>query len=341
MAEINPGAEAGRQAKELHRLAFPGSYPDDQKKEDGNPEPEGQAPEDQAGADAGTEGKPEDEKEHGGEDQKKKGEDTDYWRKRFDVMQGKYNAEVPRLTHQVSQLTENVNALTSQLQSAQEQQQQGAVDDEDKTVEEALEEMQERYGDRFIHALNTLVNHAVSKAGKEVDGKLDGVEKRVQEVESTTTKSQIDSELDRMFASDLIPDWRVLNNDPGFIESLKLPAPFSGGKTLHDVLKESYYSGDVAGTAEVFCAYSSKTKQPADQASKDREEQNAPKGPPVSPTRRGGSSQVIEGSGGDIWKVSDYEALLKTRREGKISEEAFQKKKAEFYKAREEGRLIG
>jgi hypothetical protein len=333
---MNPGAEAGKKARELHRLAFPDSYKDEDDK-GGNPAgpEEGAAPASQPPADDTDKGKPEDGEAPnakpaapaGGEEK-----DADYWRQRFEVMQGKYNAEVPRLTGQVSDLTERVNALSTDLQSAQA----GAADLAGKTVDEALDDLEDEYGDKFVAAIDRRID---ARLDQRLDARLNPVEQRVQKVEQASSESAINAALDQMHAMGQLADWRTLNEDPDFITWLQNPAPFSGGKTFLQILRTAYASGHAVDTAEIFNTYEHLNKKPDPPAAKpDKAE------PPVSPPRRGGGPQAqIDNANGDVLRMSDFQQLHRDYQDGKYRgrEAEYQKKKAAFHKAAQEGRLIG
>lgn len=335
----NPGAEAGKQARELHRLAFPEQYEQEQKPE-GNPEvnaeeggttaPEGGDPNgQQTGKPEGDEAtKPESAGNPPAPQEGEKG--ADYWRQRFDVLQGKYNAEVPRLTQKVTQLGDRVNTLLSEIQqSAPKKDAEG-----EKTVEEQLDALEEEYGAAFAHALDGRIDKHLNK-------RLAPVEQRMGKVEKSTSQSAIDTALDRMFAQGSLPDWRQLNEDPAFYEWLQNPAPFTRGKTLYQVLNAAYEAGDIAGTAEVFITYQNLTSQAAPPAQPQKQ---PPKAPPISPPKRGGGPQSqIDASAGDVLRMGDFEALMQQKRLGQFkgTEADFLKKKAEFIKASQDGRLIG
>lgn len=332
---MNPGEEAGRKARELHRRAFPDSYKDkDDKGRNPADTKEGAAPAtDPPVADA-SKGKPEDGEAPGAKPAAPAGgeeKDADYWRQRFEVMQGKYNAEVPRLTGQVSDLTERVNTLSTDLQSAQA----GAAGGTGKTVDEALDDLENEYGDKFVVALDRRID---ARLDQRLDARLNPVEQRVQQVERASSESAINAALDQLHAAGQLADWRTLNGDPDFITWTQNQAPFSGGKTFLQILQAAYAAGNVAETAEIFNTYDNLNKKPDPQPAKpDKAE------PPVSPPRRGGGPQTqIDAAGGDVLRMSDFEQLHRDYLDGRYRgrEAEYQTAKAKFHKAASEGRLI-
>lgn len=330
----NPGKAAGDEARRLHREAFPESYQEEAGK-NGNPEKpeEGAAPETKPLAEGADSGENPEHKET--PPVKPQEKDADYWRHRYEVMQGKYNAEVPRLTGQVNQLAERVNTLSADLQTAQ--QNKGAADTTGKTVDEALDDLAEQYGEQFVAAIDRRID---SRLDGRLNDKFSTIEQRMQRVEQTTTQSGINASLDQLYAAGRIPDWRALNEDPDFITWLQNEAPFSGGKTFQQIIKSAYQAGDVAGTAEIFNVYDQTNNKQADPAPA---KQNKPE-PPVSPPKRGGGVQSqIDNASGDVLRVSDFQQLMQDKINGRYhgKEAEFEKKKAEFYKAKAEGRLIG
>lgn len=160
--------------------------------------------------------------------------DVDYWKNRYNVLQGKYNKEVPALSSKIREQQTRIEELEKRPE------QNGSyLSDEEK----------EEYGD---------VAHMMERVAKQA---ADDATKQVRETAAQTSQTLYYKDLDS-----LATDWRVKNVDDGFNDWLDEIDPISGYQR-RDLLMDAFSSRDVERTASIFNAYTdlntSKASTPA------------------------------------------------------------------------------
>lgn len=318
MAEtIDPAVEARKSADELRRKVYPDLYADEDGQDNGTQQQtEDKQQEDQQ--QVANEAIPDD----AGRQQQEDNPDSETWKQRYQTLNGKYNAEIPRLQDQVSRLLEQLEAAQTKAQEATQQ----ASTTQTKDLTTALEELREEYGDRMFDAIR-----AIARAESEE------VAKPVREVAESTTKqvNQISfySGLDQS-----APGWRQLNEDTAFNAWLRTPDPVTG-IDYHTVLMSHFERGDVAKTAAVFNYYA----QSKSAAQKQKPDRTAELEQLVTPKKTGGgTASVVDAHNGDVLTMADYQKLHNDYVSGtfKGKEAEYQALKAKFKRAAQEGRLI-
>lgn len=256
-----------------------------------------------------------------------KSEDAEYWRQRFEVMQGKYNAEVPRLIEQV-------NAMNAQMQALQAQLENGGNGNSEPTaqkpgtVEEALAQLQNEYGSELTDALDRLIQ-----------ARLRSVEEKVSNVETVTAKTAYEKFLDAMDTK--VPTWRTVNTDPGFLAFIETPEPF-GGVPYKALLAHAAQSCDSERVARIFNLYIN--QNPA--ATTPKSQRELPPNPEqlVAPSRRGtGEPPTTQDQSKKIWTLAEVNAFYKALELGRYrgKEQEAERIEAEILRANKEGRIVG
>lgn len=312
----NPAQTAGEQARELHKLAFPASY--EEKTEDVTPAPV----------------VPEPETKTVEEDHKHK----------YDVLLGKYNAEVPRLHQQVRQLTEENTVLKDQITELRATPTPTATPDQDDEGNpvyrspHVTDEM--RATDNYKYLLGeygqTYAERHLETSILAARSTIKPVEERVETVTASTAEEQFNIEL-----SSICPAWQGLktgvNVDPEFLAWLQGKIPGSRN-TFHAELVDAYQTADAGRMAEIINLYLEQKPKPTSVNPKPSIPSEL-----IVPSKTGGGSQtVLDNNGGNVLRMADMEKLYKDYREGKYrgKEAEYLKKKEAFMKAKEEGRLV-
>lgn len=192
--------------------------------------------------------------------------DAEGWEQKYKVLQGKYNAEVPRLQRQVNELISKLEQNSAQLTATQGMLSalaQGRVAAPGgqspapaapvKLVKD--EEVQE-FGADLTDFIKRVAQEAVLPA---IDQKLQPVQQQVAEVRQTATKvveRSVQSDHERLLATldQQITGWRQQNNDPGFLDWLAQPDPYSG-VTRGVLLRQAYEGFDVPRIVAFFKGY--------------------------------------------------------------------------------------
>ena len=324
----NPGELAGEESKRLHKLAFPEVY---KTQEDSNT--------DGVNTDTThTEGTTTTESVQ----QETKTVEVDFKHK-YDVLLGKYNAEVPRLHDQVRSLTEENTRLKTRveiqpIQTSTEIPELKDQDDEGIALYRSpyvTDDMRgtDNYKYLFGEYGQTYAERHLESSVLAARTTVKPVEDRMENVTAKTAEEHFNAEL-----SGICPPWQGLNAgvniDPDFIAWLQGKNPGSRN-TLHAELIDAYKTADAGRMAEIINSFL--TTKPISITT------NTVPDELIAPHKTGGGRQtVLDNTGGNVLRMSDMNQLYKDYNEGKYrgKETEYQKKKAAFMKASSEGRLI-
>ena len=253
------------------------------------------------------------------------------WRRRFETLQGKYNAETPRLHEQLR----NQERYTAQLKEEL---------DRVRSIAEAKEVVQAEVTDADETAFGSdLIDLARRVAREEYQRQYNGVRVEIdreltplREQVGTLAQSQIASADDKYWQAlgTEVPDWEAVNVDPSWLEWLAEYDPVAG-RTRQQGLDEAAQRMDVPRTAAFFQMWkATKPQAPApSQASQAQQELSRQ----VAPSKSKSGSSVPAGE--RIWSRADYEAAYDHRNFlGKPPEEIAQAQK-EADRAVQEGRI--
>ena len=184
--------------------------------------------------------------------------DDSGWEHRYKVLQGKYNAEVPRLQADNRDLLARVSGLENMLASLSVQQRpaadQGApsqpagekyryVKDEERS------EFGEDLYDFIKRAAREAVEPVVDQRFQEVSQKLGKTEKTV----SSVAANVVQSARDKLHATltDQVPTWEQLNTDETFLAWLDQEDPYSGSKR-GTLLTQAYNANNAPRVVAIF-----------------------------------------------------------------------------------------
>lgn len=148
--------------------------------------------------------------------------DDNYWKNRYDVLQGKYNKEVPALSAKLRDMQTRI----SELEKAPQKEVSYLSDDE-----------REEYGD-----VATMMERVAKQAAEDAT-------KSIKETTTQTSQSLYYKDLDSAASG-----WREKNVDDGFNDWLDEIDPMSG-YLRRDLLMDAFSSHDAIRTAQIFNAY--------------------------------------------------------------------------------------
>lgn len=200
----------------------------------------------------------------GDDDNKKDKEGTvEYWKHKFEVMDGKHRAEVPRLADTVKSLKDENERLRSDIEKTRTSL-ASQIDELRNTSNTAkkgeaesalIETISDSIGPDAAKRLVDYVksNIGVSDVPVNVSNKISALEKQVQESQETFRRSTRQTYNDGLRSA--IPDIEVKMTDPAFLEWLSKPIPCSGGVRYGDRLKSSDDNNDLSGVLEVISSY--------------------------------------------------------------------------------------
>lgn len=273
---------------------------------------------------------------------------TDDLQTQYNTLQAKYQSEVPRLHSWVQQKDAKIAELENELKELRAKVEATPappaapkLDSEGNPIYVSPYVSDEiRKTDNYLWHVSQIGETAAERhfeslvlAGQMT---IKPIEEQIGKVKSETEEEKFNRQL-----SARCPAWTGLdsgiNLDPGFCEWVATaPAPGTGGM-MKDLLTNAYMTANLQAMAEIIDLY--QTLKPA-----------APAPPTVpdpaslvAPSRKGGGQQtVIENNQGKVMRMADMERLYDDYRQGKYrgKEPEYQAKKAEFMKAKAEGRLI-
>lgn len=283
------------------------------------------------------------------------------WEQKYKVLQGKYNAEVPRLQNQVrdqntqlqsfqSQLTATQNLLASlsaQREPAPSASQPATPPAATKLVKD--EEVKE-FGADLIDVIRRAAREEMSGLLPEIDRRVAPVAQRVNQVAQATQDvgqrvAQNDQQSVLAALATAVPNWQEMNEDPGFLEWLDQVDPFSGAQR-GALLKQAYKAHDGPRVVAFFNGYLKEHAAVTPPA--------APKVPAAAPapqrnleqfvapgTPKTGAASTQDGSGKRVWSRAEIGQFYSDVQAGRFKGTKEQRKQVEtdIFAAQREGRI--
>lgn len=271
---------------------------------------------------AEPEQKPEDQKHSQGKDETPTDEpkrSEAYWEHRFNVINGKYAAEVPALREEVKSLTkkldESVREITELKSASTQSSNPGGLTDEQ------IREGEEAYGEDFVSFVRQMIGNSRgpdnSAEVQELKRDLSAIKERDQQKTEASFWTAL---------NELVPDWKAVNGDQAFHTFLAQYDPQTGQQRQQD-LATAQQALDADGVAAVFNAFKKQQPQP--------EKQRIPDDQVDPPTSRATTAP----QGGRIWTGAEIKQFYTDKTNGKISAEEGKRLEADIFLAQKQGRI--
>jgi hypothetical protein len=267
-----------------------------------------------------------------------KSDSEETFQKRYQVLQGKYNAEVPRLYAQLKDVAAQNAALAEQLRALQQAQAKPAHATESDATISAKDV--EAFGGDLVDLIERGARKAVNEARQDWAQREQQLLARIQTLQARVGdvgEQVLSSAQDRFYSaiSERVPDWETINKDANFLAWLEEADPIYG-VTRQQALNDAADRLDAGRAAAVFEAFKALTyvapKAPM-QANSNRSElarQVAPNtsrsSAPTAPTAK-------------IWTKADYERAFDYRVTRHMSPDEVRQMQAEADLAAGEGRV--
>ena len=277
--------------------------------------PEGAEPENTPeGAEATPEPKPE---------PKPESKDTD-WQHKYSVLQGKYDAEVPRLTSDLRDSQNTVRSLEDKLRKLEmtvaTMQEVNSPKAEEKAENLITQDEIDQFGPDLIDLVNRVAKQAVAPYVDQKFGEVSKTVKQVGESVASTQESMAKSERQKLFdrLDSAVKGWREINRDQAFVGWLGEIDEFSG-EPRGVLLRAAFERNDADRVIKFFKGFQKEhavdesddqqTDAPAPSEQKQESQQSLDK--LVAPGQpKTGTTGAQEGSGkGRIWtrkQISDF-----------------------------------
>ena len=244
-------------------------------------------------------------------DAQPKAEPDNVWQRRYESLQGKYNAEVPQLHSQLRAQGEQLQTLSQQLQEVKNakpaEPEKPLVSKEDETA----------FGADLIDLIRRVSSAEIARASKDVTGKLEG---KLQEITAKVgTVSQVQAmSAEQQFWTDLtkeVPDWQEINTNQDFLNWLASINPMAGVQ-YQQLLANAQQRLNVKQVAAIFDAWKNEqgitpaSKPAPTQADQNRRELESLAAPTASR-----STQPATDAQGDkrVWTGEEYAAAYDPR----------------------------
>lgn len=172
---------------------------------------------------------------------------VDFWKHKYDVLQGKYNAEVPRLQQQNDGLTGRINDLEAQMANFATQ-----IAEPGETITPSTlltDEEREDYGDDMIAVVKKAAREefepmiaTLQQENGQLRALLGGMQEQTVQSARDTMLSTLDTEQ---------ANWRELNQNPEFLGWLENVDPYNGMKRL-DMLRQAFEGNNTTRVLAFF-----------------------------------------------------------------------------------------
>lgn len=181
---------------------------------------------------------------------------SDTFEQRYRVLQGKYDAEVPRLSREARELRQRLADMELLMAAAAplpEQTFQNAPTAPTSGTDDSISEDERTdYGDDLLDVISRQARAAVRPLFADIEArlrKIEGVSAKVVERTVEDARERVFSTLDRE-----VDSWRAQNADAGFLDWLKQSDPFSG-QMRQDLLSRAFAANDAPRVVAFFNAY--------------------------------------------------------------------------------------
>lgn len=233
------------------------------------------------------------------EDKSKEEPKPEDFKHKYEVLQGKYNAEVLGVAFQLGEATKENARLQKELEEAKKPKEEPKKEpDKPKEEHPAIKRLKEEYPETY-EGINILMKEMISehlptKKIEDIDKRVDKVEKGVGEVQKDIGLSAKETYLKSMDADpDIGKDWRKINEDEGFIASLEEIEPYSG-KKKKDLLLSAWNSMDPVRTLRFFKDFkASKPKETPKEEPKEDIDIHPPEGGKGDIGRKKDTGEII------------------------------------------------
>lgn len=269
---------------------------------------------------------------------------------KYKVLQGKYNAEVPRLQKTNQKLEEqnrdlnqrilNVEGMLAALSTTQ------TPPEPEPELPDVTDDERAQFGDDLIDLVERVAKRATAPEIEAQVGKLDRTiqqqGEKLAHSEQAVAESRRQDTVSALAAA--VPNWEAQNNDPNFLEWLNENEP-SVGVPRGRLLTEAFRANEAERVIWFFKSFQSENATETSETTPgDNPEPQAKLDELVAPgTPKTGSVVAPNESGKRVWTRNDITAFYAEKNEfikrGKKVPDELVKLERDLFKAQHEGRL--
>lgn len=260
-------------------------------------------------------------------------QEDESWKKRFDVLTGKYNAEVPRLHDQLREQTNALEKLQQELEALKTK----APSNPEPETPLVTSNDEETFGADLIDLARRITRDEQSKVLKELAelrAAVQAISNLPKQVERVVEQQAISAE-ERYWnaVKAVVPDWDSIDQDGRWIDWLQLTPPFSV-KTYRELAMEAIQAGLVQPIVELVKEWKTQAgiaqNVQANQAAKQELQSQ------MAPSKSNASSVPTAKK---VWTGAEYERAFDPRLSKEMSESDIEALQAEAELAYSEGRI--
>lgn len=249
-------------------------------------------------------------------------QDALYWQHRFQVLQGKYNSELPALRNENEQLKQQIAEKDRRIQ---EQEQKAPKTDSSGITDEQLAHFKQEYGEDLVTFIERM---AQPKAAPADTGNTQELQQRLDRLEA---EKQEDAEARFwMNLEQAVPSYRQINSEAAFLQFLSQFDPQTG-KQHQQALSQAQQALDAKGVADVFKLYLNQAAPKPQEKRTVPDEQVEPRTTKAAPTPQAQS--------GRLWTGADITQFYRDKTAGRYSADEAQRLEADIFAAQREGRV--
>lgn len=225
------------------------------------------------------------------------------WQKRYQTLQGMFNAEVPRLNAQVKELKDQLAQAISKLEAASKAPAEPAKPTSPLVTEKDVE----AFGGDLIDLVKRQAAEVFQQEKREMESELSKLR-----TENADLKGQLTGVTEKQGANDrrayfvelarLVPDYEAVNVDPDFLNWLAEVDPLSG-MPRQAFLNQAFETFNPEHTAKLFNAWKQAHGQvdpPKQQVKQQLERQ-------VAPGTSKSSAGAAPNAGERVWSAADIQ----------------------------------
>lgn len=266
---------------------------------------------------------------------------------KYKVLQGKYNAEVPRYARELRDLKDQLESQTSILAGLENIRNEPApvapqVSGSSSISQEEIDD----YGPEFFDIVARQASLAMSPQLAEIKQQLQQMNSGMGNVAQRL--QQTDQERVHAYLDNNVPSWQQLNDDDGFLTWLEQVDRFTG-QSRRKLLTEAYQQHDAPRVAAFFTSYQEENAAVTPASEPSPQPDTGPAKVPLSQfvapgaPRESGTADAQDGK--QTWTQAQIAAFYRDVQSGKYRGDARQADKHKIEKdivaAGREGRIIG
>jgi hypothetical protein len=213
----------------------------------------------------------------------------DDWQQKYQILQGKYNAEVPQLHHQVKDLTRKLSETADRMEQIAKSQETKPAEQRQNADPKDVE----NFGSDLVDMVQRVAQQMLGGVAAKVEGVAIDLEKRIAQLEQVVkgTSQAVNVTAEELFFNKLttqVPDWEAVNADERFLAWLGEVDPMLG-QPRQAALDAAQQNLNVARTVSIFNMFKATLPQKPTKANTSVEKQISPSSvatPAMTPTEK-------------------------------------------------------